>query len=91
MEVSSNFQLQNLDDPNPTVKTESMEVLEPPSTRSELAELSKQELIEKVMEYERQMEGSLPTRRLSNAKSETGPSDIKQEMPCMTDPYVFML
>lgn len=86
MEVSSNFQLHNLDDPKPALpggesKTESMEVTEGPSTRTELAEMSKQELIEKVMEYERQMEGSLPTRRLSNAKSETGPSDVTLDMP----------
>ncbi|KAK3809123.1 MAG: hypothetical protein J3Q66DRAFT_288239, partial [Benniella sp.] len=40
-----------------------MEVQDLPSTRSELAELSKQELIEKVMEYERQMESSLALRR----------------------------
>ncbi|KAG0374237.1 hypothetical protein BGX24_010643 [Mortierella sp. AD032] len=88
MEVSSNLQLQNLDDSKSTVKTESMEVLEPPSTRSELAELSKQELIEKVMEYERQMEGSLPARRMSNAKSETGPSDNMLEMPGALAPGV---
>ncbi|KAG0205106.1 hypothetical protein BGX33_008106 [Mortierella sp. NVP41] len=91
MEVSSNFQLQNLEDPKPAfpvqeTKVESMEVLEPPSTRSELAELSKQELIEKVMEYERQMEGSLPTRRMSNAKAETAPSDITVDMPAITQP-----
>ncbi|KAG0272034.1 hypothetical protein BGZ95_000091 [Linnemannia exigua] len=86
MEVSSNLQLQNLDDTKSTIKTESMEVLEPPSTRSELAELSKQELIEKVMEYERQMEGSLPARRMSNAKSETGPSDNTLEMPAIPHP-----
>ncbi|KAF9138450.1 hypothetical protein BG015_002383 [Linnemannia schmuckeri] len=91
MEVSSNLQLQNLDDPKPALpgteeKTESMEVTEGPSTRTELAEMSKQELIEKVMEYERQMEGSLPTRRLSNAKSETGPSDIALDMPAIPQP-----
>ncbi|KAF8928359.1 hypothetical protein BGZ47_001687 [Haplosporangium gracile] len=91
MEVSSNLQLQNLDDPKPALpgmeeKIESMEVTEGPSTRTELAEMSKQELIEKVMEYERQMEGSLPTRRLSNAKSETGPSDIALDMPAIPQP-----
>jgi len=65
MEVSSNFQLQNLNDQQTAAISEPMDVLEPPSTRSELAELSKQELIDKVMEYERQMEGSLPVRRPS--------------------------
>ncbi|KAF9178630.1 hypothetical protein BGZ51_007614 [Haplosporangium sp. Z 767] len=86
MEVSSNFQLQNLNDPQPMfptqeIKTESMEVLDPPSTRSELAELSKQELIEKVMEYERQMEGSLPARRMSNAKAEMADKETVSEAP----------
>lgn len=87
MEVSSNFELHNLNDrSHPQLsqtsssssvplaqesKAEAMETLDPPSTRSELAELSKQELIEKVMEYERQMEGSLPVRRPSMQGSES--------------------
>ncbi|KAG0299870.1 GLI zinc finger 1 [Dissophora globulifera] len=70
MEVS-HLRLQNMNEPQQQqqqpVSMESMEVQESPSTRSELAEMSKQELIEKVMEYERQMEGSLPIRRTSDS------------------------
>ncbi|KAF9438044.1 hypothetical protein BGZ76_009993 [Entomortierella beljakovae] len=75
-EVSSTFQQHTLNDasqpsvPNSDIKGESIE-LEKPSTMSELQELSKQELIEKVMQYERQIEGSIPRRKMS----------LKQEEP----------
>ncbi|KAF9156712.1 Zinc finger protein glis2 [Mortierella sp. AD010] len=74
--ISSTFQQHNLNDvshrsaPINEIKAEPLE-LEKPSTRSELQELSKQELIEKVMQYERQMEGSIPLRRMSVVKQES--------------------
>lgn len=80
-EVSSTFRRHNLNDLAHTVpslmdvKIEPLE-LEPPSTRSALAELTKQELIEKVMQYERQMEGSIPLRRMS----------IVNQEPCDQEP-----
>ncbi|KAF9190970.1 hypothetical protein BGZ51_007988 [Haplosporangium sp. Z 767] len=85
MEVSSTFQLHNLNDPSqpsvPVKETkEPLEMLDPPSTRSELAELTKQELIEKVMQYERQMEGSIPLRKMSVVKQEPCDKELAKEM-----------
>ena len=74
--ISSTLQMYNLNDvPQQPAKIE-LE-LEKPSTRDELAELSKQELIEKVMQYERQMEGSIPLRRMSTVKQEAENEDMK--------------
>ncbi|KAF9303421.1 hypothetical protein BGZ74_003782 [Mortierella antarctica] len=86
MEVNTTFQLHNLNDPThpPLPKTETKketEMLDPPSTRSELAELSKQELIEKVMEYERQLEGSLPYRRMSTVKDSVNQEPVVKQEP----------
>ena len=79
MEVSSTFQLHTLNDSTlRDIKSETLE-LDPPSTRSELAELSKQELIEKVMEYERQIEGSIPLRRMSTVKQEPTDKELSSE------------
>ncbi|KAF9162838.1 hypothetical protein BGX21_001845 [Mortierella sp. AD011] len=87
MEVSSNFQLHTLNDPHPTPSNvENMEVLEPPSTRSELQELSKQELIEKVMEYERQMESSIALRRASQPKIELKEISTGSELQAASQP-----
>ncbi len=79
MEVSSTFQLHNLNDNSLNSATVKEEPLDPPSTHAELAELSKQELIEKVMQYERQMEGSLPLRRMSTVKQESTDGDTADD------------
>jgi len=81
MEVSSTFQLHTLNDSTllRDIKSDPLD-LNPPSTRSELAEMSKQELIEKVMEYERQMEGSIPLRRMSTVKQEPVEKELSPEL-----------
>ncbi|KAF9994598.1 Zinc finger protein glis2 [Modicella reniformis] len=87
--ISSTFQLHNINDvPQPSVllkevKLEPVE-LEKPSTRSELAELSKQELIEKVMQYERQMEGSIPLRRMSAIKQEAPENEEMKDVQSLS-------
>jgi uncharacterized protein YcbK (DUF882 family) len=75
------MQLQNLNDvPQPVVlkdvKTEPKDMMEDTSKRSELEELTKQELIEKVMAYERQMENT-GMRRLSAVKQEPENEEMK--------------
>ncbi|KAF8925176.1 hypothetical protein BGZ58_001067 [Dissophora ornata] len=85
MEVIPTFQQHSLNDPLLTpsagkeFKLDALE-LEKPSTRSELAELTKQELIEKVMHYERTIEGSIPMRMMSTVKQEPSENEPMKDV-----------
>lgn len=86
-EASSNLRLQNPNDPLLTpVKLETMEVIDLSSARPELAELSKRELIEKVMEYERQIEGNFAMRRASVPKVEAMEGQTPSELTAVSSP-----